>query len=112
MPLPIGESAAALAEEGSLAPVSPLRGRCVVLLGGLGFIGLNLVPGLVRAGARVEIINRSLHPLALRWLDRQAGGAPVNVHQGDIRDMEKLHGWLQAADLVINLAGESGAVKS
>jgi nucleoside-diphosphate-sugar epimerase len=84
----------------------------VVLLGGLGFIGLNLVPGLVRAGARVEIINRSLHPLALRWLDRQAGGAAVNVHQGDIRDMEKLHGWLQAADLVINLAGESGAVKS
>lgn len=84
----------------------------MVLLGGLGFIGLNLVPGLVRAGARVEIVNRSLDPLALRWLDRQAGGAPVSVHQGDIRDVEKLQGWLQAADLVINLAGESGAVKS
>jgi len=84
----------------------------VVLLGGLGFIGLNLVPELLRAGARVEIVNRSLDPLALRWLDRQARGAPFSVHQGDIRDVEKLHDCLQTADLVINLAGESGAVKS
>ncbi len=83
-----------------------------MLLGGLGFIGLNLVPELVLAGARVEILNRSLDPLALRWLDRQAGGAPVSVRQGDIRDAEKLHGWLRAADVVINLAGQSGAVKS
>jgi UDP-glucose 4-epimerase len=83
-----------------------------VLLGGLGFIGLNLVPELLRAGARVEIVNRSLDPLALRWLDRQVGRAHVSVHQGDIRDIEKLHDLLQAADVVINLAGESGAVKS
>jgi UDP-glucose 4-epimerase len=84
----------------------------VVLLGGLGFIGLNLVPPLVRAGARLEILNRSLDPLALRWLDRQAGGVPVSVRQGDIRDVETLHDWLRAADVVINLAGQSGAVKS
>lgn len=83
-----------------------------MLLGGLGFIGLNLVPELLRAGALVEIVNRSLDPLALRWLDRQVGSDHVTVHQGDICDVEKLHDWLQAADVVINLAGESGAVKS
>ena len=84
----------------------------MVLLGGLGFIGLNLLPELLRAGARVEIVNRSLDPLAVRWLDRQAGGAPLSLHQGDIRDVEKLHSWLRTADVVVNLAGESGAVKS
>lgn len=99
-------------ERGAPSPAAPLRGRRVVLLGGLGFIGLNLVPELLRAGASVEIVNRSLDPLALRWLDRQAGGARVGLHQGDIRDTERLHGWLQAADVVINLAGESGAVRS
>ncbi len=89
-----------------------LQGRRVVLLGGLGFLGLNLVPELLDAGARVEIVSRSLDPLALSWLARQAGGSPVAVHLGDIRDAEKLPVWLQDADLVINLAGESGAVKS
>ncbi len=89
-----------------------LRGRCVLLLGGLGFIGLNLVPELLRAGARVEIVNRSLDPLALRWLDRQAGGREVGIHQADIRNVDGLQPWLDAADLVVNLAGESGAVKS
>ena len=84
----------------------------MVLLGGLGFIGLNLVPKLLDAGAQVEIVNRSLDPLALSWLARQAGGSTVGVHPGDIRDAEKLPGWLQDADLVINLAGESGAVRS
>jgi len=92
--------------------LSPLRGRHVVLLGGLGFIGLNLIPELLRAGAHVEIVNRSLDPLALGWLDWQVGGDQIRVTKGDICDVEKLHGWLQAADVVINLAGESGAVKS
>jgi nucleoside-diphosphate-sugar epimerase len=111
VPIAIGEpTVPAEGDSGSLS--APLRGRCVVLLGGLGFIGLNLVPGLLRAGASVEIVNRSLDPLALRWLERQADGTPLRVHPGDIRDVEKLHGWLQAADVVINLAGESGAVKS
>jgi UDP-glucose 4-epimerase len=84
----------------------------VLLLGGLGFIGLNLVPALLQAGARVVILNRSLDPLALRWLDRQAGGLTVGVHRGDIRDAGRLQDCVEAADLVVNLAGESGAVKS
>jgi UDP-glucose 4-epimerase len=112
MPTPLGESAPVDDERGAPRPAPSLQGRRVVLLGGLGFIGLNLVPGLLAAGARVEIVSRSLDPLALKWLARQAGESPVGVHAGDIREVEKLQGWLQDADLVINLAGESGAVKS
>ncbi|HSS78174.1 MAG TPA: NAD-dependent epimerase/dehydratase family protein [Thermoanaerobaculia bacterium] len=101
-----------MAEKSWLSPSPPLRGRCVVLLGGLGFIGLNLVPELLRVGARVEIVNRSLDPLALHWLDRQAGGLGVGVHQGDLRNVDGFQDRLGTADLIINLAGESGAVKS
>jgi len=94
-------------------PAEPgLAGRSVLITGGLGFLGLNLVPALLAAGARVSVLNRSLDPLALDWLERATGGRPVAVHQGDISDAERINGWLAGAELVINLAGESGAAKS
>jgi UDP-glucose 4-epimerase len=89
-----------------------LGGHRVLITGGLGFLGLNLVPGLLDAGAEVRILNRSLHPLALSWLDRLRGGRPVEILEGDIADASRMPGWLQGMDVVVNLAGESGAVKS
>ncbi|HSK80328.1 MAG TPA: NAD-dependent epimerase/dehydratase family protein [Thermoanaerobaculia bacterium] len=86
--------------------------RRVLLTGGLGFLGLNLVPLLLEAGAAVRILNRTLHPLALSWLDHLRGDRSVEVIQGDIADAERMPRWLEGVDLVLNLAGESGAVKS
>ncbi len=83
----------------------------VMLPGGLGFLGLNLVPLLLDRGARVRILNRSLDPLAVGWLERAAAGRPVELLQGDIAD-PRMPEWLEGIDLVINLAGESGAAKS
>lgn len=92
--------------------MSDLQSRAVLITGGLGFLGLNLVPVLLEGGAKVRILNRSLHPLALAWLDRLRGGRPVEVLEGDIADAERMPGWLRGMDVIINLAGESGAVKS
>jgi UDP-glucose 4-epimerase len=92
--------------------MTDLGGRRVLLTGGLGFLGLNLVPLLLAAGAEVLVLNRTLHPLALSWLDRLRDGRAVALVQGDIADAESMPGWLDGVDLVINLAGESGAVKS
>jgi UDP-glucose 4-epimerase len=89
-----------------------LRGRLVLLTGGLGFLGLNLVPLLLASGAQVRILARTLQPLALAWLEELRGGRSVEVLQGDIADAGRMPGWLAGVDLVINLAGESGAVKS
>ncbi len=88
-----------------------LTGSRVLVPGGLGFIGLNLIPLLLEHGARVRILNRSLDPLAVRWLELVAAGRPVEVLQGDITDA-RMPEWLDGIDLVVNLAGESGAAKS
>jgi nucleoside-diphosphate-sugar epimerase len=91
--------------------VSGLTGRRVLVPGGLGFLGLNLIPLLLDRGARVRVLNRSLDPLAVRWLSLATGGRPVELLQGDITD-PCMPEWLEGIDLVINLAGESGAAKS
>lgn len=89
-----------------------LHDRRVLLLGGLGFLGLNLVPHLVRAGARVSVVNRSRDPSAVRWL-RDAGGGRAELVQGVVgRAQSPLGRWLEDADLVINLTGRSGASES
>ena len=90
---------------------SRLAGLRILVPGGLGFLGLNLVPRLLDGGGRVRILNRSLDPLALRWLALAAGGRPVEVVQGDVAD-PRIAEWLEGIDLVINLAGESGAARS
>lgn len=89
-----------------------LVGRRVLVTGGLGFLGLNLVPLLLEGGAEVRVLARTLQPLALSWLDRLRDGRDVEVLQGDIADPDRMPGWLDGVDLVLNLAGESGAVKS
>lgn len=88
-----------------------LAERRVLVPGGLGFIGLNLIPLLLENGARVRVLNRSLDPLAVRWLEQVAAGRPVELRQGDISD-PRMPEWLDGIDLVVNLAGESGAARS
>jgi nucleoside-diphosphate-sugar epimerase len=89
-----------------------LSGRLVLVTGGLGFMGLNLVGPLLDCRARVRILARSKDPLALSWLKHIAAGRAVEVEEGDIRDSSRLPRWLEDVDIVVSLAGESGALKS
>jgi nucleoside-diphosphate-sugar epimerase len=88
-----------------------LSGRRVLVTGGLGFLGLNLVGPLCRSGARVLILSRTASPLARRWLAEAAEG-PVEVLVGDIADGAALERALADVEIVVDLAGESGATRS
>jgi len=89
-----------------------LSGRLVLITGGLGFIGLNLVGPLLDHGARVRVLSRSKDQLALSWLSRVAAGRAIEVIEGDIRDVSGAARWLDGIEVVVSLAGESGALRS
>ena len=87
-----------------------LSGRNVLVIGGLGFIGVNLSARLVESGARVSIMTPSR--------DRHSGTAGdfeqagVIVADGDLRDAERMSTLVRGMHIVINLSGQSGAVRS
>lgn len=84
--------------------------RPVLVIGGLGFIGVNLTGRLVEQGARVTVVTLSRARHRDRALEHESRG--VRVLEGDIRDQERMAEAVAGQGIVFNLAGESGAVRS
>ncbi len=87
-----------------------MRGRRVCVIGGLGFIGVNLTARLLDDGAAVTILT----PLRERHADQadrfeQRGATIV---EGDLRDRELMPSVIEGQQIVFNLSGQSGAVRS
>ena len=87
-----------------------MRDSRVLVIGGLGFIGVNLTAKLVESGARVTVMTPSR--------DRHNGPASdferdgVTVVSGDLRDADRMSSLVRDQQLVFNLSGQSGAVRS
>jgi len=90
--------------------VSFYRGRPVLVIGGLGFIGGSLSAHLRDAGARVTVITRSRAAHRDAIAGREADG--FCVLEGDIRDAGAMTAAVAGQDVVFNLAAQSGAVQS
>jgi len=86
------------------------RDRSVLVVGGMGFIGGRLSSALASAGARVTIVTPSRQKHHDAALDLEAQG--VRVLEGDIRDRQAMNACVRRQDVVFNLAGQSGAVRS
>jgi UDP-glucose 4-epimerase len=84
--------------------------RAVLVVGGMGFIGGRLSSTLASAGARVTIVTPSRQKHQDAALDLEAQG--VRVVEGDIRDRQAMNACVRHHDVVFNLAGQSGAVRS
>ncbi len=84
--------------------------RAVLVVGGLGFIGGRLSSALAEAGARVTIVTPSRQKHQDVALDLEAKG--VQVLEGDVRDRHAMDAAVRRQDVVFNLAGQSGAVRS
>jgi nucleoside-diphosphate-sugar epimerase len=87
-----------------------MRDAKVLVIGGLGFIGVNLTQKLVERGARVAALtpDRSKHAGDAATLERTG----VEIVEGDVRDQLLMEKCVAGRQLVINLSGQSGAVRS
>lgn len=81
-----------------------------LVIGGLGFIGVNLTERLVTEGRTVTVVT----PSRARHADRAAAfeARGVRIVEGDLRDAGAMTKAVAGQQVVFNLAGESGAVHS
>lgn len=86
------------------------RDQAAFVIGGLGFLGVNLTAALVARGARVTVLTlaRERHAEQVRNFEAQG----VRVVEGDVRDLGLLVRLVPDQQVIFNLAGQSGAVRS
>lgn len=87
-----------------------LRDTRVLVVGGMGFIGVNLTARLIEAGAKTAVLtpDRNRHAEAAAAFER----AGVAVIEGDLRDPTRVADAVRGQQIVMNLSGQSGAVRS
>lgn len=80
-------------------------GKRVLILGGTGFLGVNLTRRLVECGALVTVTTSS----DLRQRERLPG---LTVVTWEVRDREGLRRLVSGTDVIFSLVGHSGAARS
>ena len=86
---------------------TPYAGRRVLVTGGTGFLGHNLVGALRAADADVRTLSRSANSAS------PSGGGQGGGHfQGDLRDRAHVDKAIEGASVIFNLAGHSGSTSS
>lgn len=81
----------------------------ILVTGGLGFMGFNLVRALQPANARLSVLSRSWPPRP-GSVESILGG--VTFFKGDIRDSAVVDEAVAGCDLIFQLAGKSGPAAS
>ncbi|HKB13476.1 MAG TPA: SDR family NAD(P)-dependent oxidoreductase [Vicinamibacterales bacterium] len=90
--------------------MSAFRSRRVLIVGGLGFIGGNLSRRLARDGAAVTVVTplRARHEADAAELE----SVGARIVEGDVRERDQMTRAVAGQDVIVNLAGRSGAVRS
>jgi CDP-paratose 2-epimerase len=81
----------------------------ILVTGGAGFVGSNLVNSLLRDGHDVTIFDALSRPGSdrnLAWLSSQQHDGQLRCVQGDVRDFEALRAAAQDADVIYHLAAQ------
>ena len=82
------------------------RNKHVLVTGGLGFIGSNLVIKLVEQGAKVTIMDVMVPDYGGNWFNIKPVEHKVKVHVEDIRDEKVMNRLVKDKDYIFHLAGQ------
>jgi nucleoside-diphosphate-sugar epimerase len=88
------------------------RDRQVIVTGGLGFIGSNLVLRLVELGARVTVIDGCIPGCGANEFNLASVRQRVEVIRADLSQSDLYESALASASVIFNLAGEISHIQS
>ncbi|HVP81190.1 MAG TPA: NAD-dependent epimerase/dehydratase family protein [Thermodesulfobacteriota bacterium] len=89
-----------------------LKGRKVLITGGLGFIGSNLARRLVGMGAEVLLVDSLLPEFGGSLFNIAGIEDKVRVNISDVRDEHSMFYLVQGQDYLFNLAGQTSHLDS
>ncbi len=83
-----------------------MKGKQVLITGGLGFLGSNLAHELVKRGAEVTILDELVHGLGGNKFNVSGIKDKIKVAIGDVRDDKTVADAVKGKDYVFHLAGQ------
>lgn len=89
-----------------------LRGKNVLITGGLGFLGSTLAHELVAAGANVTLVDSLVPEYGGNRANISGIESSVAVNISDVRDQHSLRELVRGQDLLFNLAGQTSHLDS
>ncbi len=87
-------------------------GKRVLVTGGLGFIGSNLVRELVALGARVSVVDSLVPEYGGNRRNLAGLASRVKLHIADVRDWPRLPSLVRGQHFLFNLAGQTSHMDS
>ena len=89
-----------------------VKGKKVLITGGLGFIGSNLARRLVSLGAEVLLVDSLIPEYGGNLFNLRGIEDQVQVNISDVRDEHSMRFLVQAKDYLFNLAGQTSHLDS
>ena len=85
------------------------QGSSVLVTGGAGFVGSNLVDGLIAAGAKVRVLDNLSGGNKENLAD---AGSKAELHIGDLRDTDAVDRAVKGCDTIFHLGANASVPKS
>jgi UDP-glucose 4-epimerase len=92
--------------------LSPMRGKSILITGGLGFIGSNLARRLLSFGCRLTLVDSLIPEYGGNLFNIDGIEDQIRINISDVRDEHSMRYLVQGQDYLFNLAGQTSHMDS